>query len=491
MTQRSVRFISADALENLPLPFPRSQDCKILETLDTTPLPSDLVVCVSHSWPYQAHPDPLGEKLPEIQALVAAVKKAHKPMGRTLLFFDFLSVAQAPRTADEEASFQAAVQAMPALYCRSDAVVHLETVGSDVDTMGEEHRIETTLGALGIGDTTVNLCASTTSPPTRLREVGGFVQVTGSETVPDFSVVRSIGGAGVWSLADVEKAKAANAPADTPVVCQACPLGLRNVAEGNDRGWLHLERFCSMVKVAMCEGEGEKDGLGGGGGGGGGGAADGAAAVARAAFATDANVLREIRVGGRKLREAAKGGAGPLAAALDEFARAMGAKAFAEEGDAAVVAGLMKDLTAHLSEKWEQEQAGQRQRALVLAVHRGDAWAVPALVAAGPTNAPLTATTVTMVGVAESDSSSISGSSKNKDFDKTATNNRNSNSQQQQQQQHPAGHCGAARDESTFRALLDSGAKPDAAVDSATGAGADGSGEEGVMNAMMKGMVVG
>ena len=59
--------------------------------------------------------------------------------------------------------------------------------------------------------------------------------MTGSETVPDFSVVRSIGGAGVWSLADVEKAKAANAPADTPVVCQACPLGLRNVAEGNDR----------------------------------------------------------------------------------------------------------------------------------------------------------------------------------------------------------------------------------------------------------------
>ena len=227
-------------------------------------------------------------------------------------------------------------------------------------------------------------------------------------------------------------------------------------------------------------------------GGGGGGGADGAAAVARAAFATDANVLREIRVGGRKLREAAKGGAGPLAAALDEFVRAMGAKAFAEEGDAAVVAGLMKDLTAHLSEKWEQEQAGQRQRALVLAVHRGDAWAVPALVAAGADpNAPLTATTVTMVGVAGKHSSSISSSSKNKDFDKTATNNRNSNSNSNSSNNTLLATAVLRRDESTFRALLDSGAKPDAAVDSATGAGADGSGEEGVMNAMMKGMVVG
>ena len=65
-------------------PWPRHQECgEVLERDE--PLPEDLVVCVSHGWPYQAHPDPCGEKTSPIQALLeqAAVAQllcaSHQP----------------------------------------------------------------------------------------------------------------------------------------------------------------------------------------------------------------------------------------------------------------------------------------------------------------------------------------------------------------------------------------------------------------------------
>ena len=105
-----VRFVEASVFRSLPIPFPRCQE--IVEGLGGPPTADDLVVANSHAWPYQVHPDPLGEKAPIIHELLMQATAAHKPRGKTLTFLDFISVMQRPRTEEEEIQFLAALAAM-------------------------------------------------------------------------------------------------------------------------------------------------------------------------------------------------------------------------------------------------------------------------------------------------------------------------------------------------------------------------------------------
>ena len=101
----NIELALGNELSGIPSPWPRNQDCSsILERGE--PLPEDLVVCISHAWPYQAHPDPNGEKVAPIRQLLDEANQAHRPAGRTLVFFEFLSVTQRPRTPQEDAAFK-------------------------------------------------------------------------------------------------------------------------------------------------------------------------------------------------------------------------------------------------------------------------------------------------------------------------------------------------------------------------------------------------
>ena len=103
-----VRFVEASVFRSLPIPFPRCQEI----AQGRPPTADDLVVANSHAWPYQTHPDPLGEKAPIIHELLMQATAAHKPRGKTLTFLDFISVMQRPRTEEEEIQFLAALAAM-------------------------------------------------------------------------------------------------------------------------------------------------------------------------------------------------------------------------------------------------------------------------------------------------------------------------------------------------------------------------------------------
>lgn len=140
--------------------------------------------------------------------------------------------------------------------------------------------------------------------------------------------------------------------------------------------------------------------------------------------------MNAINVAGRRLRDAALQGPERLSEQLDEFVAQLRTKRFAGasadasagrvstalqrmstfnrtisgarhavaaatghaaappflghlSGDAKIVAELMKELAHHLPAHWEREKAAQRQRALMLAVHRGDAATCACLCAAG------------------------------------------------------------------------------------------------------------
>ena len=214
----NIELALGDELGGIPSPWPRNQDCdSILERGE--PLPEDLVVCVSHGWPYQAHPDPNGEKAAPIQQLLEEANQAHKPAGRTLVFFDFLSVTQRPRTPQEDAAFKKALQVMPELYCHADAVLHIDELGGMVG--GD--------GGGGGGDEFEVALADLDGA--QLMGLNGTVQVMScpSEAVPALSIVRRIGDAAIATVADVAAARSTSCDAPPPrVVLGRAPFGLRN-----------------------------------------------------------------------------------------------------------------------------------------------------------------------------------------------------------------------------------------------------------------------
>ena len=108
---RSIIFLLCqECLQDLPTPLPRCQD---MDKNDfKVPMAEDLVIAISHGWPFQAHPDPLGLKAIVMRERIDDIVAAHNAPGDTLIFFDFCSVSQRPfqegqadRTEEETAAF--------------------------------------------------------------------------------------------------------------------------------------------------------------------------------------------------------------------------------------------------------------------------------------------------------------------------------------------------------------------------------------------------
>ena len=71
--KQSIRLIKSESLPELPIPWPRQQD--VSPTVYNEPSKDDLVLSVSHTWHFQAHPDPLGEKLKSLQQAIDNAKE--------------------------------------------------------------------------------------------------------------------------------------------------------------------------------------------------------------------------------------------------------------------------------------------------------------------------------------------------------------------------------------------------------------------------------
>eukprot|EP00966_Prymnesium_polylepis_P028444 658354-Prymnesium_polylepis.5 len=69
----------------LSVPWPRQQD---LPAPEKVPCGDDLVVALSHGWPFQVHPDPLGSKVVPLKELSAQCEAKHKPAGSFFAFVE-------------------------------------------------------------------------------------------------------------------------------------------------------------------------------------------------------------------------------------------------------------------------------------------------------------------------------------------------------------------------------------------------------------------
>ena len=254
---------------------------------------------------------------------------------------------------------------MPTVYLLVDAVLHVEVEWEEVEGDGEVVHVDAA-DLEGVA----------------LLQLGPDVQVVGHgfPNVRLFDFVVSFDGVevpGRLTVSDIHRmerdVRAAQRPC--PVTLRRAPLGKQNRTPPSERGWVYLERFLTMVKVAMVEDED----------------------FGKVCFSNSQAALEQIREGGQLLREAAQRGGNHLKEVLDTFFNTLEHKQFsaastdgtlldgqrgAAETDRQVVAHIMEQMVAILSSQWKEQSWHQRQRQLLLAVNRRDVDGVRCLLAA-------------------------------------------------------------------------------------------------------------
>lgn len=314
------RFMPVAAWANLPVPWPRCQD--IQEDLFKEPCSDDLVLAVSHSWPAQTHPDPTGEKAAKVNELVRQAAAVHEPLGDCVGFFDFLSVpqnpfarGQAPRTDAQSKVLSAALASIHWVYLNADAVLHLDFLADPVPGEGDLIRMDAR-----------DLCQCS------FKQVQERVQIVDVGSHSDdalFGYVVEVDEHVVTSL-DALRSYLETASDTAVAVIRRAPFGLTNSVPCSSRGWIFLERFCSMVKVAMVP----------------------EAEACRVVFSNSDSVLHEIIDGGARLRRAAQGSSDDLSGVLQTCFSQLDEKSFFSSSDRNIVMETMRELAATLPKHW-------------------------------------------------------------------------------------------------------------------------------------------
>lgn len=88
-------------------------------------LASAKIIFISHRWITATHPDPSGNQLRELQARVGQLLNADEEHEEALVFYDYSSMVQQPRSEAEEADFQADLRQLRSLSRRASRVVVL------------------------------------------------------------------------------------------------------------------------------------------------------------------------------------------------------------------------------------------------------------------------------------------------------------------------------------------------------------------------------
>ena len=316
-------------------PFPRCQELPddAFRDLDA----NCMLLAISHGWFFQCHPDPTGEKKLILRSLLHSLKTKY-PEVEVAVFFDFLSITQRPyrqsqaqRTSVDQFSFGQAIKMMHHCYCYADVLMHLYTNPPVEDTT--PHVLKTDMRNLDIA------------------QLGGMLQVVGLHK-EDYD-----GLLGAYDLImeidDVNITDVDQVPACEAVVRYLKrPYGKTNAVPLEERGWVFLERFITMLKAAMLN---DDD-------------------FAKVVF-TNCDATRTLlREGAQRLRLAANCEENVLMEALRTFQKELSNKRFSgasadkianrqthfASDDAAAVAGFMAELVRTFGERWDVEKDKQQ-----------------------------------------------------------------------------------------------------------------------------------
>ncbi len=112
-------------------PLPRNQDVPPLAFGKLTG--RSILVATSHAWFYQSHPDPHGVKLNLLRNDFLPRLRQKYPYSEILIFDDWNSSPQWPRTKAEDKVFYKCMEHMNSIYCYCDVVIFLEAKLPELD----------------------------------------------------------------------------------------------------------------------------------------------------------------------------------------------------------------------------------------------------------------------------------------------------------------------------------------------------------------------
>eukprot|EP00939_MAST-03C_sp_MAST-3C-sp1_P003609 g3609.t1 len=194
-----------------------------------------VLVALSHGWFYQCHPDPEGIKLKILREYFIPRLRRMYPHTNILVFYDYHSTPQRPRTKREDETFAGAMKHMNSVYMYCDTVLFVETTIPSPDMTLYETKVVPAsfrwvrfIDACQVGDV-----------PSRENAKNDSLQLSQND------IVREMNGT---PITDIEKFRRVTKTSTLRFLRR--PFGRQNMIENKDRGWLYLERLTTAVKAA-------------------------------------------------------------------------------------------------------------------------------------------------------------------------------------------------------------------------------------------------
>jgi len=288
-------------------PVPRNQDLPKEAFAELTG--RCILAATSHAWFFQNHPDPDGVKLKILREYIRRLRKRY-PETEIVIFDDWHSCPQWPRTKKEEEVFYKAMDHMNSMYVYCDVVLFLDVKLPELDM-------------------TVRFCTLIPSN----YSFGIFVDVTQFRG-PESSSIPMKKNDIIIKPSDLETLKSTSK--EITVSYLKRPFGRPNRIPADERGWLYAERITIAIKVATA----------------------GQHCFDEIVWSNDENLQTTIYTWARSLLAAAK--RDEIGKALEEFKTELTKKRFTRPNDAKLVGELVESLVDKFATRWKEETERQQ-----------------------------------------------------------------------------------------------------------------------------------
>jgi len=214
-------------------PVPRNQE--VPKTAFGTLTGRSILVATSHAWFHQCHPDPHGVKLKIMRQQFFPRLRERFPYTQILVFDDWHSCPQWPRTTKEENDrFKKCMDHMNSIYCYCDVVLFVEA-------------------PLPILDETVFTCDLVPSEHKWLHFIDTIQYLGGNDNTITIEKNDIVIGIENFTEVTIDVLKQKNERAIISFLRR--PYGRPNRTPAGERGWLYAERITVAIRMAAAKSE--------------------------------------------------------------------------------------------------------------------------------------------------------------------------------------------------------------------------------------------
>ena len=303
-------------------PVPRNQE--VPKEAFGTLTGRSILVATSHAWFYQCHPDPHGTKLMVLRKEFFPSLRERFPKTDILIFDDWHSCPQWPRTTkEEEKRFKKCMDHMNSIYRYCDVVLFIEVPLPKLDD-------------------TILTCDLIPSKHKWLHFIDTIQYLEGENptSIQKNDIVVAVGNVSNSLAIDILQQRKKK----TTISYLRRPYGRPNRTPAEERGWLYAERITVAIRMAAARPEFFDD----------------------VVMSNSLDLTIQIFGWSHKLRTSAQSEnkhAELISKQLELFQAALGAMKFTFPKDRELVNEIMTDLVTEFNENWDEEAKRQNDMA--------------------------------------------------------------------------------------------------------------------------------